>query len=111
MEDLSVAYTRAKNLAKEDLGVEADRALMGSEEVALADALESAEKTAGALMGEHAYSVALESLAGLRTPIDAFFEGVLVMDSDERLRDNRLRLLNRFVGVFGGFADFSKLAG
>jgi glycyl-tRNA synthetase beta chain len=111
MEDLSVAYTRAKNLAKEDLGVEADRALMGSEEIALADALESAEETAGALMGEHAYSVALESLAGLRTPIDAFFEGVLVMDSDERLRDNRLRLLNRFVGVFGGFADFSKLSG
>ncbi len=111
MEDLSVAYTRAKNLARADLGVEADRALMGPEEIALADALASAETTAGDLMAQQAYSVALESLAALRAPIDAFFEGVLVMDPDESVRDNRLRLLNRFVAVFGGFADFSKLSG
>jgi glycyl-tRNA synthetase beta chain len=49
-------------------------------------------------------------LAQLRGPIDAFFEGVMVMDDDEALRANRLRILNRFVGLFSGFADFGRLA-
>jgi glycyl-tRNA synthetase beta chain len=43
--------------------------------------------------------------------VDAFFESVLVMDPDERVRANRLALLNRLVGLFDGFADFAKLAG
>jgi len=49
-------------------------------------------------------------LASLRGPIDAFFENVLVMDKDEALRGNRLRLLNRFVALFERFADLSKIA-
>ena len=50
-------------------------------------------------------------LAQLRAPIDVFFTDVLVMDSDESLRTNRLRLLNRFTALFGGVADFSRLQG
>ncbi len=111
MEDLSVAYTRAKNLAKPELGTSTDAALMGAEEAALADALADAESVAGDLMAQHAYSAVLEALAGLRVPIDEFFDKVLVMDDDEALRTNRLRLLNRFVAVFGVFADFSRLSG
>ncbi len=111
MEDLSTAYTRAKNLAKPELGVVADRAIMGAEELALADALDTAERVAGELMDARAYSALLEAFAGLRVPIDAFFEAVLVMDPDASKRDNRLRLLNRFVELFGRFADFSLLAG
>lgn len=111
MEDLSVAYTRARNLAKPELGVDADRSIMGPEEIALTDALAAAEKTSSELMAQRAYSAALESLAALRVPIDAFFDAVLVMNPDEALRDNRLRLLNRFVEVFGALADFSKLSG
>lgn len=111
MEDLSVAYTRAKNLSQPDLGTTVDRTLMGPEETALADALDAGESTAGDLMAERAYSAVLQSLAGLRGPVDAFFEGVLVMDQDLALRENRLRLLNRFSALFGGFADFSRLSG
>lgn len=111
MEDLSIAYTRAKNLAKPDLGSAANRAIMGTEELELADSLDIAEKVAAELMDARAYSALLEAYAGLRAPIDAFFEGVLVMDPDEAVRDNRLRLLNRFVALFGRFADFSRLAG
>ena len=39
-----------------------------------------------------------------------FFERIMVMDEDQKLRENRLRLLNRFVGVFQGVADFGKMA-
>lgn len=111
MEDLSVAYTRAKNLAKPELGTATDATLMGGEEGALAAALDDAERTTGSLMEQRAYSAVLEAFSGLRAPIDSFFDAVLVMDPDPALRDNRLRLLNRFVAVFGAYADFSRLAG
>ena len=111
MEDLSVAYTRAKNLAKPALGTSAARDLMGEQEIALADALDAAEDLAADLLDQGAYSALLETYAGLRGPIDEFFVGVMVMDPDAALRDNRLRLLNRFVALFGRYADFSVLAG
>ena len=56
------------------------------------------------------YAAALAALAALRAPIDAFFEDVLIMDDDLALRENRLRLLNRFVAVFAHVADFGKMA-
>ena len=56
------------------------------------------------------YPSALAELASLRKPVDLFFERVMVMDEDRALRENRLRLLNRFVAVFEGVADFGKMA-
>ena len=43
-------------------------------------------------------------------PSTRFFDDVMVMDEDPALRDNRLRLLNRFVAVFANVADFGKMA-
>ena len=111
MEDLSVAFTRAKNLSRPELGVAVDASIMGPEELALAEAMDRAENNAAELAEARAYSAQLEVLAGLRAPIDAFFEGVMVMADDPAERDNRLRLLNRFVAMFSTFADFSLLAG
>lgn len=111
MDDLSTAYTRAKNLSQPGLGVATDASLMGAEELALATALDKSEAVAGELAENRAYSSLLEVYAGLRGPIDRFFDEVLVMDEDVAKRENRLRLLNRFVALFGEFAEFSKLAG
>ncbi len=49
------------------------------------------------------------ALAALRAPIDRFFDEVMVMDKDEQLRDNRLKLLNRFEAVFSGIANIGEL--
>lgn len=111
MDDLSVAFTRARNLSRPELGEAADPALMGVEEARLADALAEAEQTSAEALAIGDHVTALGVLARLRGPIDAFFDAVLVMDPDPALRDNRLRLLNRFVAVFSRFADFGKLAG
>lgn len=111
MADLEVAYGRARNLGKPELGVSYDRELMGGAEMALADAMDAEEALIAAAVSEGSYEDALARLAGLRTPIDTFFTDVLVMDADERLRDNRLRLLNRFTSIFAGVADFSRLQG
>jgi glycyl-tRNA synthetase beta chain len=60
-------------------------------------------------LGEYAQSLRL--LTGLRHRIDAFFEGVMVMDDDKALRDNRLALLRDVQTLFGGVADLSRLPG
>ncbi len=109
--DLSVAFRRAANLADPDAGVHTDPLLMGAEEGVLDEALVAAEETVGRLMAVRDYDGALNKLADLRGPVDAFFESVLVMDKDEQLRRNRLALLNRLGGLFDGFADFGRLAG
>jgi len=57
------------------------------------------------------FSGALLVLAGLRKPVDAFFEKVLVNDNNDAVRANRLSLLQRITTVTGRVADFSKLAG
>jgi glycyl-tRNA synthetase beta chain len=53
---------------------------------------------------------ALARVATLRAPVDAFFDDVMVMAEDLRLRRNRLSLLALIAGLFDAFADFSKLS-
>ena len=110
MDDLATAYARANNLRDASLGDTVDQALMGEAESALAEALEGVQAKADAALAENAYATALRELAALRGPIDRFFEDVLIMDEDEALKANRLKLLNRFVSVFARVADFGKLA-
>ena len=53
----------------------------------------------------------MTALAGLRAPIDAFFERVTVNADDPDLRVNRLRLLAAVRSVMGEVADFSRIEG
>lgn len=108
--DLATAYARANNLRDAALGAEADEALMGDAERALAAATDEAAAKVEAALADDGYAAALAALAALRAPIDAFFADVLIMDEDRALRENRLRLLNRFVAVFAHVADFGKMA-
>ena len=55
------------------------------------------------------YEGALEAIATLRPQVDAFFDGVMVMDPDEAIRKNRLALLEKVLGDFSGIADFSEI--
>ena len=62
-------------------------------------------------LAHHQYGEALGLLATLRSPIDAFFDAVMVMDPDPALRDNRLALLGGVLRAFGAVADLSRLPG
>ncbi len=55
------------------------------------------------------YTQALNSLASLRAPVDAFFDGVMVNVEDDALRQNRLNLLKQLRDLFLGVADISLL--
>ncbi len=109
-DNLATAYARANNLRKPELGEDVDDALLTEPERALAGAVATAEQAVAAALESDDFAAALSQLAALRAPIDGFFADVMVMDEDAALRDNRLRLLNRFVAVFANVADFGKMA-
>ena len=83
MDDLAIAFARAKNLGLPELGSAYDRALMGDAEIALADAVEGEEGPL-ARGGRVTLTTTRRSrlLADLRVLIDTFFDAVLVMDPD-----------------------------
>jgi glycyl-tRNA synthetase beta chain len=81
------------------------------EEKALADAIGKAETEAAKATEALDYEAAMRALATLRTPIDAFFDKVLVNDPDEAVRANRLALLTRIREATGQVADFARIAG
>lgn len=109
-DNLATAYARANNLREPELGEDVDDALLTEPERALAGAVATAEQAVASALASDDFAAALSQLAALRAPIDGFFADVMVMDEDAALRDNRLRLLNRFVAVFANVADFGKMA-
>ena len=109
-EDLATAYARANNLCDSKLGTEVNERLLSEVEQALVSAVGQAESNVASALENNNYAAALSELAALRKPIDLFFENTMVMDEDQTLRENRLRLLNSFVAVFANVADFALLS-
>jgi glycyl-tRNA synthetase beta chain len=89
-----------------------DRSLFEKiEERTLFAALESSQRDVGALLRERRYADAMKMLAGLRGPVDAFFDAVMVMHDDPRIRAQRLGLLRSLRELFMHTADLSRLPG
>jgi glycyl-tRNA synthetase beta chain len=86
-------------------------ALEDPAESALWGAMELLRSRVATEVAQREYANALGRLAQLRPPVDAFFEKVMVMDEDPRLRKNRLALLAQLHGLFIGIADLSRLPG
>ena len=81
---------------------DAERAL-GAQVSALAPLVERA-------IAERDFTGALTALAGARSAVDRFFDEVMVMVDDERLRTNRLALLAQLHAMMNRVADISKLS-
>ncbi len=75
----------------------------------LAQDMAEKEKYVALLIEEKNYYDALKILATLQEPIERFFKDVMIMDKDEKIRDNRLKLLNQLNGLFLKVADLSVL--
>jgi glycyl-tRNA synthetase beta chain len=84
--------------------------LVEAAERALHDAVLTVAPKADELFDEGQYTASLRELAALRTPVDAFFDGVMVNADDPELRTNRLALLARLHQSMNRVADLSKLA-
>ncbi len=86
-------------------------ALALAEERTLHGALAALTGDIAAAVAGRDYGRGLELLAGLRAPVDAFFETVMVMDEDPAKRSNRLALLRDARDLLGAVADLSRLPG
>ncbi len=115
--NLLAAHRRAVNILRIeekrdghafDTGYEA-HLLKLPEEAALAAALEEAGNRIRLDIEAEDFERAMEAMAGLRAPVDAFFEKVIVNDPAPELRRNRLRLLARLRAAMDAVADFSKI--
>ena len=112
-ETLAAANKRVSNiLSKAEGEVSAaidSNLLQEAAEQSLASAIEAAEKGVAPLAKDRQYKDALERLAALREPVDAFFDQVLVNADDPAIKANRYALLARLRGLFLGVADISLL--
>jgi len=117
-EPLAVAFKRVVNIIKQaggrDIGHGAgavDESLFQHEcETSLFSAYKKVKKKVMDHLDHGDFNKALLDIASLRGSVDAFFDGVLVMDEDTRLRGNRLALLGQISALFSLFADFSKIS-
>ncbi|HLO64133.1 MAG TPA: glycine--tRNA ligase subunit beta, partial [Azonexus sp.] len=111
---LAAANKRVGNILKKlDLWPQAvvDNALLKeAAEVALHDALVEVVPQADAAFVTGDYTESLTALAALRSPVDAFFDGVMVNADDPALRANRLGLLAKLHAAMNQVADLSKLS-
>jgi glycyl-tRNA synthetase beta chain len=115
-ESLAAANKRVVNILKQaatkgESFRNADRnTLKEPAEITLLDALNIASSKANALFERGDYSGYLKTFAVLKTPVDAFFDSVMVMVEEEALRKNRLALLTDLREAMNRVADISKLA-
>ena len=111
-EALAAANKRVANiLAKADIAIGEINltACVEPEEKALAEAVLALQTEVKPLIAQGEYTAVLDKLANLRTPVDNFFDNVMVNAEDAKLRQNRLAILNTLQGLFLQVADISLL--
>lgn len=112
MEKTIQAFVRTGNIARkaEDVQAAVEAGLLAEQvEKDLCKAYEAAAVKAEKEIAAQDYAGAIATLSQLAAPIDAFFDGVMVMDKDEKIKNNRLGLLKLVDNLICQVADFSKI--
>ncbi len=114
-ESLAAANKRIGNILKkiegklpEDIDI---KLFEMPEENSLYDTLGGLDNKVSPLLKKGEYENVLKNLAGLRQPVDNYFDNVMVMADDMQQRNNRIALLNKLHKLFLEVADISKLQG
>ena len=117
--NLLAGYKRAANILKieekkddraYDGAIDADL-LESAEEKILAEALDVNGAAAKTALEAEDFEGAMAALAKLRAPIDAFFDDVIVNADNEKIRMNRLNILNSIRVAVNAVADFEMIDG
>jgi glycyl-tRNA synthetase beta chain len=110
-ESLAVSFKRVVNiLAKQAAGSVDPSLLQDPEEKALYRKYLEVRDRVKELMSQKSYIDALKIISTIREAVDNFFDNVLVMAKDEKVKQNRLALLYEINLLFTNFADFSRIA-
>ena len=111
-EALAAANKRVANIlakAEGDIGAIDVALCVEPAEQVLAQSVLGLAKEVQPLIAQGEYTAVLDKLAGLRQPVDNFFDNVMVNVEDAKLRQNRLAILNTLQGLFLQVADISLL--
>lgn len=110
-EPLAIAFKRVVNIIKGGVEDPVQAELFEADcERALASAIATARQTVDDQVDGGDYRAALQTIARLREPVDAFFDGVMVMAEDDKVKANRLALLTQVANLFADIADFTRIA-
>lgn len=112
IESLVAGFKRISNILKDfttDNSVD-EKLLSEEAELALYKKIAEIESKLTTLIKDENYKDALSTLASLKSEIDSFFDTVMVMDKDEKIKTNRLTLLYKIKAMFFNIADISKLS-
>jgi len=117
--NLLAGYKRATNIirieekkdGREYTGAPVSELYRQDEEKRLARAIDIAVSEVGEAGATEDFEAAMRAMARLRPHVDAFFDKVTVNVDDEKLRENRLKLLNEIRAATRAVADFSKIEG
>ncbi|MCL6634345.1 MAG: glycine--tRNA ligase subunit beta, partial [Peptococcaceae bacterium] len=107
---LLTAFVRANNLARNAVTLQVDPArLEDPSEKELHRILSEMRRNAESYLQRRDYRSLLAAVATLREPLDRFFNSVMVMVEDEKVRENRLALLANLASLIRRVADLSKI--
>lgn len=113
-EPLSITFKRVENIIKKaDIDTDSldiDPGLFEEQsESDLYSAVTDVQSGVKGLIKKGDYDMALSHMATLRPVVDQFFDDVMVMADDEKVRHNRIALLSSVSGLFKNIADFSRI--
>jgi len=113
-EPLAIAFKRVANIMKKSGQAAGDRVdprlFEDAAEKDLFNAVSKVKQQVDTSLTTGSFDTALIKIASLRGAVDEFFDEVLVMADDEKIRNNRLALLGSIAGLFGLFADSTKIS-
>ncbi|NLK43283.1 MAG: glycine--tRNA ligase subunit beta [Tissierellia bacterium] len=109
LSEILTAFNRVANLAEKAVSDEVQRDLLNEDELELYESFYSIEERVEGFISKKEYDKALDNLVILKDPIDNFFEKVMVMVEDERIRNNRLGLLRKIYNMMIKICDLSKI--
>ena len=108
--DLMLSFKRVLNIIPEGFTGKVESKNAGNEvEKGLIDSTASLGRDADIMLKKGEYAKVLNILAKMKKPVDAFFDGVMVMDKDPAIKKNRLAILAEVSKLFARMADFSKV--
>ncbi len=109
-EPVSITFKRVDNILKDFHDGQFDvNLLVNDAEINLFSYFDNIKPRVEKGIAEKDYGTALNKLAALRPHVDSFFDNVMVMDKDEKVRFNRLSLLAEISALFHKIADFSRI--
>lgn len=107
---LAASFKRIRNIIKENSSTDIESSLFKEDaEKELAAVYGDVATEVRPLLEKYDYEKALSAMLALKTPVDEFFDNVMVMDEDVAVRNNRLNLLTAISALFLTVGDISKM--